>query len=75
MELQEGFVPFVPPQSDLKQVVRTQCGGNCYIFDTACKQGSREETIRFERALLEAYARHQDKLILGSIVKTEQGKD
>lgn len=52
--------PFVPPEEDLKMVVKPEGGGTCYIFDTFCKNLSREEKIRRERKLLESYAQHID---------------
>lgn len=56
--------PFVPPMEDLKMVVKPEGGATCYIFDTFCKNLSREEKIRRERKLLESYAQHMDAVAI-----------
>ncbi len=47
--------PFEPPMEDLRMVLKTQSGATCYVFDTFCRDITREEKIAVETRLFRAY--------------------
>lgn len=46
--------PFVPNMDDCKMVVKSN-GATCYIMDTCCRNMTREEKLRADRAIVQIY--------------------